>query len=167
MIKFGKYFSATLEAGRRFLKVQRLGNNDVQTPRESMPFGVDSVPLDREDFVAIVAESSEKGKPVVIGYINRNQIAQEGEMRIFSLKNNGQISQFIHLKGDETIEFGGNSDNLVRFSPLSTALNNQATAINAELIKIQTAITGLGGAYARANVSINISGAKIEEFKSI
>lgn len=165
-MQFAKYVSAGIEAGRRFVKVLRLGLADVQTPREAMPFGVDSCPVGK-DFVAIMADSAQKGKPVIVGYINRNQIATEGQFRIYSLKSDGTISQYILLKEDETIEFGGTGDFLVRFNPLKTGLDNQATAINTELAKIQTAIAALGGTYARVNVSVNIDGAKIEEFETL
>jgi hypothetical protein len=39
--------------------------------------------------------------------------------------------------------------------------------INTELSKIQAAIAGLGGAYARLTVSVDISASKVDEVKTI
>src|SRR5690606_8847873 len=97
----------------------------------------------------------------------KDQLAAIGELRLYATDGNGQLQTFVWLKNDGTIELGGNTDNAVRYLPLNTALQGQVTDINAELVKIQTAITGLGGAYAHTPVSIDISGAKIEEIKTL
>ena len=42
--------------------------------------------------VAIFAETSNNSEAVIIGYINKNQVAGPGEKRIFSLKDFVKIS---------------------------------------------------------------------------
>ena len=53
----------------------------------------------------------------------------------------------------------------VRYEPLNTGLGNQNTLINAELLKIQAAISTLGGTYVRSNVTIDITTSKSDTVK--
>lgn len=161
MISYAKVKSTLIEKSRRILKVLQFG---AKTAVEVAPFGDDGNPL--KDMVAIYSTTSEAGERVILGYINKNQIAQPGEKRIYSLTPEGAISFSIHLKGDGTCEIGGATDNMVRFLALDTALKAQDNLINVELSKIATAIGSLGGAYAVAPVSTDISASKIEEVKS-
>jgi hypothetical protein len=105
----------------RKIKVRRLGQNDIQTPTQAAPFGVDSAPI--KNMRAIYADTDKKGKPVIIGYINRELIAGDGETRIFSLDENGELATFIWLKADGTMQIGGDADNAVRFSELKTGFD--------------------------------------------
>lgn len=57
-------------------------------------------------------------------------------------------------------------DNLVKYVPLSTALGNYNTAVNGELTKIQAAISALGGAYALQPLTLDVSGAKVDNLKT-
>jgi len=170
MVKITKIISSAIESGRRILKILRLGKEDIQTSFESMPYGVDSVPV--KDLIAIQMETSERGKTVVVGYINKNQIADVGELRIYATNAQGVEQGFIHLKNSgvltangSTIELNGNIDNVVKFIPLDAGLQAQTTAINAEFVKIQTAITALGGAYVPTPVVVNIVGSKVATVK--
>lgn len=161
MITFSLVKSIIIEAGKRILKIKEFG---PKTTKECAPFGEDSAPLN--DMVAIHAKTTESGESVVIGYINKNQLANPGEKRMYSLKPDGTLSFAIHLKGDGTAEIGGNTDNLVKYGPLNTGLSNQDTAINAELAKIATAITTLGGSYVPGTITTDISGAKADNVKT-
>ena len=162
MISFSKVKGSALEKGIRILKVLQFG---IKTADEVSSFGDDSNPL--KDMTAIYAESSEAGEPVILGYINTNQISKEGEKRIYSLKSDGSTSFYIHLKNDGTMEFGGTADNLVRYSPINTALNQQAVDINTELSKISAALALIGGVYTPTPINIDVSGSKIDEAKSL
>lgn len=162
MITFAKIKSTSIEAKKRILKVLQFG---VKTADEIAPYGDDSNPL--KDMTAVYIETSEAGEPVIIGYLNTEQLADIGEKRIYSQKANGEISFYIHLKNDGTIEFGGNADNLVRYTPLNSGLQAQVIKINAELVKIASGITAAGGSYVPVPISLNISGSKINEAKSI
>jgi hypothetical protein len=172
MISLSKYFSNLIDTkGRRILKV--MGLVGAATADHSAPFGDDSCPVKGMD--ALYATTGSDELPVVIGYINFNQIAKEGEKRLFSLKKisnlDGSVtyveSFYAYFKNDGTFELGGKADNAVRYSPLNTALSNHNTNINTELTKIQVALTSLGGTYARGTLNLDISGAKIEEIKTL
>lgn len=106
---------------RRIVKVLRFGKTDVNTGYEVSPFGFDGNPL--SDMRAIFADTNRSGRRVIIGYINKNQLAQPGESRLFSVDSNGNLKTFIWLKNDGSIELGGTNDNLVRFSKLEEAFN--------------------------------------------
>lgn len=166
MLNVVKIISDSVEGGRRFLKFLRFGKRDIQTAYESLPPGVDAVPI--KDMKAIFGKTESNGKTVIIGYINTAQISKSGEIRIFATDKNGSLKRFIHLKDDNTIEFGGTSDNLVRFLPLQDGLDSQRADINNELVKIAVAINAIvPDSYTPTSVSVDISGAKIDDFKSI
>jgi len=162
MITFSKIKSATLESGKRILKVLQFG---IKTADEVSSYGDDANPL--KGMTAVYSSTSEAGEQIIIGYINTNQVSKEGEKRIYSQKNDGSISFYIYLKNDGTMEFGGNTDNLVRYSPLDSSLQGQAADINTELGKIAAAIAGVGGTYTVAPIIIDNSAAKIEEAESL
>lgn len=143
------------------LKVFQFG---VKTADLVSDFGDDSSPL--KDMIAIYSDTSETGESVIIGYLNKNQISNPGEKRIFSLKEDGSLSTSIHLKNDETLEIAGSINNAVTYSPLNIALQKQVLALNAELVKIAGVLNTLAPAsYIATPVSIDISGAKVDNVK--
>lgn len=160
MITFSKFKEAFLEAGKRILKVEQFG---VKTATEVSPFGVDANPL--KDMTAIFAETSNISESVIVGYINKNQLANIGEVRLYSLDENNAVKSFIWLKNDGTIELNGNTYSSVRYEPLESGINAKDNLINTELGKIATAIASLGGTYTVAPVSTNIASAKNEDVK--
>lgn len=162
MITLSKVRSTILKKGERIIKVLQYG---AKTVAEISPFGDDSNPV--ENMSALYADTAETGEPVIIGYINTNQLAAVGEKRIFSLKADKTLSAFIWLKNDGTMQIGGDADNAVRYQKLDDSLQAQKVLINIELSKIQAAITTLGGAYAKVDISINASAAKITEIKTL
>lgn len=166
MVSLVKIISTALDkAKRRLPKFLRLGKSDVQTAFEAAPFGVDANPI--ADMIAVYAPSSLRGKTVIIGYINKNQIAAPGEHRIYSTNEAGELQTFIWLKADGQVQMGGNNDHLMRYSPLDTELQSFKTAIQAELTKIATGITGAGGTYTPGTLEIDISPAKINEIETL
>ncbi len=150
-----------LDKAKRSLKVLQFG---AKTAQQIAAFGDDSAPL--KDMVAIYSKTSEMGDSIIIGYINKNQIALPGEKRIYSLQKDGSKAADIYLKNDSTIEIGGNTDNFVKYAPLDNALRKQDAAINSELTKIATAITALGGVYVPAAITTNIDNAKTLKIKT-
>jgi len=162
MITFSKTKENIIKAFERSIKVFQFG---AKTADVIAPFGDDSAPL--KDMIALYAETSNMSESVIIGYINKNQIATAGEKRIFSLKPDGTLSTSIHLRTDGTMELGGNNDNAVRFTPLSSAFANKDVDINIELSKIATAISTLGGTYVPGTISTNITAAKVDEVKIV
>ena len=161
MITLSKVRDFVIENGKRILKVQEYG---VKTAKVASNYGDDSQPL--KNMTAIYSPTAVNSEPVIIGYINTNQVAKEGEKRIFSQSIDGSISFAIHLKTDGSCEIGGNVDNAVRFNALQSSLASSDTLLNAELAKIATAIGSLGGVYTVATVATDISSSKINEIKT-
>lgn len=157
--------SAFDSAKRRVLKFYRLGKSDVRTAYDASPYGFDGNPI--KNMRAIYSETGTVGEQVIIGYINKNLLAAPGESRMFSTDDSGNLKMFIWLKKDGTMQLGGAADNAVRYAALNTALQAEKDLINIELTKIQAAITGVGGAYTKADISVNISAAKINEIKTL
>lgn len=155
MIKLVKILSTSVDVlKRRVVKILRMGKSDIQTSFDVSPYGVDSNPI--KDMIAVHAETGEKGKTVIVGYINKNAIADVGELRLFSTDNLGVEKTYFWLKNNGDIEVGGASDNMVRYSALEVAFNTLLADLNST-----RAALGLPPSTA------NISGAKINEIKTL
>lgn len=171
------------DLSQRVVKYLRFGRYDVQTSVEAMPYGTDANPI--KDMVAVYAETAEKGRTVIVGYLNKSQIADVGEHRIFSTNADGVVQTYIHLKKDGIMEVGGNSDFMVRYSELATAYNQLKDDHDATVGKLNAIISVLqnwtvvpndgGGALKIAAAALidasdstgDISNAKIDEIKTI
>lgn len=160
MITFSKVKEVLIEGGNRVLKVLQFG---AKTADVVAPFGDDSHPL--KDMTAIYAETSEVGDNIIIGYINTNQLAGEGEKRIFSLRPDGSLSFSIHLKNDGTCEIGGNSDFAVRFNQLNQSLQQQVLSINSELTAIAAGIASAGGSYTPNLINLDLTASRVDNVK--
>jgi len=164
MVKISKIISSTIDKGRRILKILRLGKEDIQTSYESSPFGIDSNPT--KDMIAIQMETAERGKTVIVGYINVNQIADVGELRLYSTNSQGVEQGYLYLKNDGNLELNGNVDNAMKFIPMNTALQNQVLLINAELVKIAAGLNAIvPGSYVPTPITLDITGAKVDTVK--
>lgn len=172
MISLSKYFSNIIdETGHRILKC--LGMYGANTADNVAPFGDDSVPVQGMD--AIYADTASDELPVIIGYININCVAGEGEKRLFSLKKiialDGTISYveafYTWHKNDGTYEIGGNVDNAVRYEKLNEALQQHITKLETQLTEIAAGIATGGGSYTPGDISLDISQAKINEIKTL
>lgn len=160
------------QMNRLKVKFLRKGKSDVRECLEVSSYGDDSNPI--KDMVALYAPTDEAGRDYIVGYINKNRLAQVGEKRIFSTDADGVLSTYIWLKNDETMEIGGNTDFMVRYSALETAFNqlktdfnNLVTSFNAHMHP--TAATGPPSppTVSGSPSSADISGAKIEEIKTL
>lgn len=160
MITFSKVIDFLLSNKERTVKVQEFG---VKTAIEISPFGLDSGPL--KGMTAIYANTSNDSEQIIIGYINRNQVAKLGEIRLYATDSNGNEVGFIYLKDNGQINILGDSYSAVRFEPLKQAIDTKDQLINAELIKIQTAITALGGAYIPSNITTSLDTSKSDDIK--
>ncbi len=148
----------------RVVKFFRLGKSDVQEATEVSPFGIDSNPI--KDMIAVYASTGEKGDTVIIGYLNKKQIAAVGETRIYSTDANGNVKISIHLKNDGTAEIGGTGDNLVKYIPLKELVDSINNFLNIQLPLISAGIATGGGSYSPPRANFNISDAKIEKLKT-
>lgn len=145
---------------RRVVKFFRGGRSDVATAIEASAFGVDSNPV--KDMIAIYSPTSINGNEVIIGYINKNQLAQPGEVRLYSTDMSGSQKFYTWLKNDGTYEMGGSTDNAIRYSALNAILQNYFTALNAS---ISAGVVSGGGVYTPP-AAPNLSPAKINEIKT-
>lgn len=130
MINIAKIISTTINnAGERIVKVLRLGKKDVQEIHAVAPFGDDSNPP--KDVRAVYMETGIKGQAVLVGYINTESEASEGERRFFAVDpNTGEVKTYIHLKNDGNLELNGNVDNAVRYQKLKDAMDQLKNDFN-------------------------------------
>lgn len=132
MISLVKTLSTSIDKlKRRVVKFLRLGRNDVQTSLEAAPYGVDSNPI--KDMIAIYQQTGEKGKTVIVGYINKNQQAAPGEYRLYSTDKDGVEQSFIWLTNDGFIQINGDDDNMVRFSILKAEFDTLRSDLNSHI----------------------------------
>lgn len=146
---------------RRLIMVSRFGEYDTREPFQANNFGIDSNPI--KDMIAVYSGTNENGKSVIIGYLNRNQLAEPGETRIFSVDSGGDLKTYIWLTKTGTIKLGGDADNAVRYSPLNTGLNNLVTQLQTELVSIAAGISAAGGSYSPGMLSVDISNSKVDK----
>ncbi len=164
MLQVVNILSSLIKSTRRRIKVLGLGKSDTRELYECAPFGVDATPP--KGYKAIYAETGVKGKGVIIGYINTNQVAAIGEHRVYSTDADGKVKTYIHLKNDGTCELAGSVDNAVRYSELNKELQQFIQKVNTELAEISLGIGGAGGSYTPTVFTLDISKAKITEIKT-
>lgn len=174
-----KHISSVIQKGRRIVKVLCFGKSDVRTAYEVAPYGTDSQAP--KDTIAIYADTSNNGERIVVGYINKQQLAQVGEHRTFSTDQNGEMKFYIWQKNDGTCEIGGDADHMVRYSKLEEAFNELKQDFNNLVSTFNSHIhttTATIGSSATPGVissptssgqssSADITPAKIEEIKTI
>lgn len=169
-----KVISSELDSTKkRIVKFLRLGKSDVRTSVEVGPFGIDSSPV--KDMIAIYSPTSINGKTVIIGYVNKNQLADVGEVRMYSTDSSGVQKFYTWLKNDGTFEIGGKTDNAVRYSKLETAFNQLKSDFNTFIAAYNlhthagvTAGSSVTAITAPGTVSsADISPAKINEIKTL
>lgn len=162
---------------QRVLKFLGWGTKDVQTAIEAGPYGFDSMPV--KDMIAVYGRTEEVGKTVIIGYLNKNQLAQLGESRIYSTDDKGALKIDIWLKNDGTMELGGSEGNVARFQELKEGFdqlkddhNKLVQAFNAHMHP--TAATGppsiatpIPNQIPAVPSNASIDDAKIDEIKTM
>jgi hypothetical protein len=122
MIQLVKIISTTIDsANRRLVKFFRFGKDDVQEVLSASCVGDDSPPI--ENLRGIYVQTSQVGTPVLVGYINDNQLAQPGEKRIFATDQNGNVMLHFYMNSDSTIELGGTGNYAVKYNQLKTEFN--------------------------------------------
>ena len=163
-----KVTETVINKGYRWVKSAFSG--DTHESVQIAPFGDDSCPP--KGVKGIKTITSTDAYHVILGYFNRSNIANEGEKRLFSVKSDGSISFYVHLKSNGTMEIGGSDDNLVRYSELKSGFdqlksdfnNFKATHTHAGV----TTGTGTSGIPTDTTASTaDISGCKIDEIKTI
>ena len=159
MIWLTTTLSTAVDSMNRLIqKVRRLGKYDIQTAPIAAPYGVDSNPI--EGMMAIFAETSMKGDQVIIGYVNKNAIAEVGGLRLFSTNSAGAEQFYVYLRASNNLELGGDARHLARFEELETAFNELKSAYNSHT-HLSTA-TGTPTSTTSAASSADISACKID-----
>jgi len=143
---------------RLIQKVRRLGKSDIQTAPIAAPYGIDSNPI--ADMIAVYAETSVKGDQVIIGYINKNALAEVGGLRLFSTNAAGVEQFYTYLTPDGNLRLNGIARHLARFEELETAFNELKAAYNGHT-HLSTA-TGTPTSGTSAPSSADIAAAKID-----
>jgi hypothetical protein len=169
MLYLVKVISSAIETNFQKIKSRVLGDNDIRTPTQAAPFGVDSVPYD--GMIAVYGDTNKKGKPVIIGYINRNLLAAKGEIRLYSVDADGELATYAWLKADGTMELGGDVDNLVRFSDLKDGFDQLTQNFNDFVATYNAHVHASSGVPPTGPPvdpsTATIDGAKIEEIKTL
>lgn len=164
------------EQNRVFTKLVCKGPNDVQEIETMNPAGIHSRGL--KDDVAVMSDTEVMGESVLVGYIPKDVDVEEGEIRIFSRDpGNGAQKIFIWVKNDGVIEFGGNADNLIRYTKTANSINELKDSINdlKNIISAWVPVPNDGGAALKSALASwfasplvqDISGAKIDELKTL
>lgn len=168
-----KIYSTVIDSlKRRIPKFLRYGLRDVQTAQVVAPWGIDSHPI--KNAIAAFSETSDKGSPIILGYINvskKVEVGTEdhaaiGELRLYSTNAAGEQKIYLWLKNDGTMELGGSTRNVVKYQELDAGLQQMATDINVELTKISVVLNGLvPGSYTPVPIVPEISSAKSNNVK--
>ena len=172
-MNFVKIISTRIVDSVRLIKFLRKGKDDTRECKVSAPYGIDSVPV--EDMIAVYSPTQQNGRNVIIGYLNKNAIADVGELRFYSTDADGVEQNYIHLKNDGDIEIGGSTDNMVRYSDLEAAFNRLKSdhndLVSKFLAHVHPGVTVGAGSTGVTPTLVSpspadISGAKIEEIKT-
>jgi hypothetical protein len=181
MMYLGKVISSRVQQAYRYIKYEVFKGNPEEM-QAVQPFGFEGNPV--KDMIALVAETGVKGETKVIGYINKNVLADTGETRVYSTDADGELKAYIWCKNDGTLLLNGDADNAVRYSKLEEAYNQLKDDHDALVDKVTEFLTHykahthpVSGAVAGATtppVTItdpqhstgDISDAKIDEIKT-
>lgn len=159
---------------QRVVKFLGLGKSDIRTAVQASPPGTDSSPI--KDMVAVYSKTISKDGAVVVGYLLKDQLAKPGEHRTFSTDKDGNLKFYIWQKDDGTVEFGGDTKNLVRYQELEQGFNQMKQDLNTHIQNYNTHVhSGVqaGGGSTAITTTISqpstasIAGAKINEMKTL
>jgi phage gp45-like len=140
------------------LQVQITEDEDTQTVELFSATGDDYIPPVGSD--VIIAEIRPDWKVGIASKDNITSSVNTGERKLYS-QSGDIIKAFINLLTTGIIELNGNSDFAVRFNALDTAIQTFITALNAALAN------KLDGSGTAGTLTLDISGAKIDEVKVI
>lgn len=134
------------DAKNRIVKFLGFGKGDVQSQKEAAPYGTDSNPI--KNMVAIYAQTANGSESVVIGYINKNQLADVGEHRIYATNSDGDLQGSIWLKKTGAIELkaSGDTSQLIKLNSGSSkaVLGDKTKDVLTDISTVLTAINTWG-----------------------
>lgn len=134
---------------------------------QALPYGVDSAPV--REMVAVYANTADMGNSVIVGYVYKDAVAEEGSIRLYS--DNG----YIHLRANGNLELLGDSKHMVRYEELETGFNSLKQSVTDLTIlfnaHVHVTVTSLGTPTPPTPSAIpptaTITGAKINEIKTL
>lgn len=128
MMNLTGVISSMKSGGVQLVKFLRMGKSDVQENKTVSPYGVDSNPI--KGMVALYTKTGQDGENILIGYINKNAIAEPGELRLFGTNSTGTEMCYQWFRNNGNIEVNGDEDNMVRFSELKISFDQLRTDLN-------------------------------------
>lgn len=165
MIALTKTAGSRVSKTYRILKVQVFGKSDVREGQQSAPYGLDNNPVDGG--IAVYADTAINGQPVILGYINPNQLAAVGESRLYATDSDGVFKCNVWMQANGDILIGDSNapaaytEFFVKHTALNTALQTMLVTVNSNF----TALYTLLGTPAPP-VTINIALAKTTKIKT-
>lgn len=154
--------SSSIAKGIRTITASLFGPDDARSAEEVAPFGIDACPV--PGLQALYIQTSKSTEPVFVGYINKQQLATPGEVRLYWTDANGAEVGRVWGHNDGTVEIGGtgSAGSNLNHATQFEALNTQLTAyINALNIAIGLGVTNAGGTYTPPTTPLDISLSKI------
>lgn len=163
------------QATKDFIKVLRFGRNDVQTPYNCLPHGVDSKPVKNK--IGLHVQTANSSESVIVGYIDRSDLTKEGETRIYATDTQGNEVFSIMLSNDGKCAIGGTTDNMVRYSKLKEEYDKTKEVVDiiSQTLKTWTPVPNDGGAALKTTylgaigikTTGDISSSKIDEITTL
>lgn len=153
MITLAKVRETFVEKGKLIIKSLTL--KGAATAKQVTPFGIDSNPLG--NWTAIYADTTNAGEAVILGYINRDCITEQGEIRIYSIGDDQTVKAYVYARKDGVLELNGSDFSAVRYQNLKTQIELLQSQINSQWPLIASGIATGGGAYTPTNVGIDLT----------
>ena len=97
------------------------GKGDNRSAYEVAPFGVDSVAPNGTKSAYCTTDT--RGESIILGCVNKNQIATEGETRLYAVNGSGEVVGYLHLKDSGELLLLGDSNNAVKYNELANEFN--------------------------------------------
>lgn len=119
---------STIKEGLRYIKAQVLSLYNVREVPQYSPPGLDSAPV--AGALALFAPTLNKGKDVIVGYQNKNQVALPGETILYSQDSDGAYQATATLRTDGTMEILGTGDFFVRYTAFNSVMQAYLTSLN-------------------------------------
>lgn len=100
-ISISKVVSSEIQDGERIVKNENYTNYSREA-RTFSPAGMDVAPLDGDQ--VLILEAGPSSQTAQIGIVNKDVIAEKGEMRIYSRDSDGNVKASVHCKANGDIE---------------------------------------------------------------
>lgn len=118
-----RYISTTTSEGKRLNTVVCFGtdNTDSRQGYDVAPFGIDSVGL--QNMQAVYSNTANNRYPIILGWLNTNRVAQDGEVRMFAVNSSASEVGYVYLKNNGELHLLGDSNWAVKYTELASQFN--------------------------------------------